>query len=360
MAKDVNLHKLPYILQADLIRIVATFAVISIHVTDILLSYRTYVGGTSWWFANILNSLSRVSVPLFIMLSGWMVWSNFDPVTGNQKILGKTVHRILIPLAFWIIINGLWLWYWHAMAWDVNTFLYKLWSGSWFHLYFLIILSGLYLITPWLNQLKTKSLYFLTASTVIWGLGNTALKYIWPEIYTESNIFTWWIPYLGYYLAGRILGNFNFKNSLRYLGFTLWVLGGLLTACFVYANITKWDPQSLENSKGQYMWEYLTPHIIVMSLGAFIFLRNYASNLKNKFVPKLVREVSGLTFGVYLIHPIIMDLLDHFFGMSIHLINSNLWLYEIVKIATTFGFSILIIKALSLSKAGRCVVGMKI
>lgn len=65
-----------YSLGADMIRIFAGIGVVVIHVTDPFLIYPPFqgIGGSSWWVINVINALSRVAVPLFIILSGALLF----------------------------------------------------------------------------------------------------------------------------------------------------------------------------------------------------------------------------------------------------------------------------------------------
>jgi len=64
-----------YFINADILRIFAGLAVVLIHVTDPFLIYPPYwgIGGLQFLILSLLNTASRVCVPLFIMLSGYLL-----------------------------------------------------------------------------------------------------------------------------------------------------------------------------------------------------------------------------------------------------------------------------------------------
>lgn len=59
------------------LRVFAIFMVVVIHVTAGYVTFAdtnpSFYGSTLWWSANILDSFSRWSVPVFVMLSGYMI-----------------------------------------------------------------------------------------------------------------------------------------------------------------------------------------------------------------------------------------------------------------------------------------------
>lgn len=60
--------KSSYIFSADVIRAVATLGVVSIHSVIAVYARPDFFNGLSWWFAIILDSLFRSSVPFFYSL----------------------------------------------------------------------------------------------------------------------------------------------------------------------------------------------------------------------------------------------------------------------------------------------------
>lgn len=51
-------------------RVIASLAVVAIHVSaPIVLSFNI-VGKGAWWFGNFVDSTSRWAVPIFVMISG--------------------------------------------------------------------------------------------------------------------------------------------------------------------------------------------------------------------------------------------------------------------------------------------------
>ena len=65
-------------------------------------------------------------------------------------------------------------------------------------------------------------------------------------------------------------------------------------------------------------------NIFFASISVFLFFKNNFNNLKiNKKQNKIIQNISKLTFGIYLIHPLIIETIIkhlHFFNLQINII----------------------------------------
>ena len=76
-----------YSLHADIVRVVALFSVVGIHLLTPIYAQPDFFGGKFWWITFLLNCLFRASVPLFMMLSGYLV---LGKVTSLKENLERT------------------------------------------------------------------------------------------------------------------------------------------------------------------------------------------------------------------------------------------------------------------------------
>ncbi len=87
------------IIYADILRIIATFAVIVIHVSASKW-YHSPIREFNWQIYNLYDSLVRWSVPIFVMLSG-MLFLNPEKEITTGEIFRKYIFRILLAIIFW-------------------------------------------------------------------------------------------------------------------------------------------------------------------------------------------------------------------------------------------------------------------
>lgn len=69
----------PKIYWIDNLRGIACLMVVMIHTTTWYVTNAHSVSPVTWDIANVLNSASRVSVPLFFMISGYLFWRTQRP-----------------------------------------------------------------------------------------------------------------------------------------------------------------------------------------------------------------------------------------------------------------------------------------
>ena len=133
----------------DLLRIVASFAVILIHITSSGMS--SYEVNTGVWVSNVvINSLCRWSVPLFFMVSGMFY---LDPAkeVDTKKLYTKNIFRLLLCIVIWGFAYGLLDQYLYSTLTmkSVLITLYGIVTGhTGYHLWFLYTLLMLYVAVP--------------------------------------------------------------------------------------------------------------------------------------------------------------------------------------------------------------------
>lgn len=329
-----------YNFAADLARALAILGVMAIHVFYPVYSRPDFLGGFSWWLAHTLDVVSRDSVPLFIMISGYLL---LDPSkkTPLANILHRSINRIGIPLLFWsaIYFYGEFVWYERMSTWQSIT--QTFFSASLFHLYFLVIMINLYLLIPvtktYLKSATGKSIHYLLSLAFVWGAALYALQFFVFKDHNIFNIFTIWLPYYGYFLAGHYLGKKKFTSFQIKIALVIYVGAVLFTNLIGYINL-QWFARGQLWFWGlggsEYFASYLSPNVIAMSLPMFVLImktKTWFTTTTNNLYVGVVQKISRSAFGIYLVHIAIINTLDKFFGFEIHLVTSSLWWYLIQK-----------------------------
>jgi len=295
----------------DVLRVIAIFAVIMIHVS----AENWYVTkiDNNWLMNNFMNTLVGVwAVPLFVTISGALL-------LGNKKInfknlIKKYIPRILICLFFWHLVY----YFYTTPEFTISNLvicLKKFLIGdSYSHLWYLYLTIGLYLLTPVLNKLvenleKKEFIYLLVLGffitsiipTLNYFLDFDLLRFIYPFKVLNFNIFIF------YYLLGYYLNKFGFKKNKLLLIISLILLFGL--AIFeTILSIIKNTPISYCSTSN------IIGLLIVISV--FSYFKETFENKENKFITTL----GSLTFGVYLMHFLIEKILLNF-GINSNMMN---------------------------------------
>ena len=99
--------------ELDLLRCLAILMVVTLHAAAPLLSDPALMGTPAWYFCLLLDPFSRTGVPLFFMLSGFLLLR--DPRTLQvAPFYRRRIPRLAVPLVLWNLIYAL------ADAWSAR------------------------------------------------------------------------------------------------------------------------------------------------------------------------------------------------------------------------------------------------
>ena len=290
----------------DNTRVLAIFAVIILHTTSGILS-QSAMGSGDWWIGNIYDSLVRWCVPVFVMISGALL---LDPQKKEtlQVFYSKRLSRILVPLLFWSAFFMLWTVLKGMIKGDVPSsldLLAQLLSGRpYFHMWFLYMLLGLYVFTPFLRTIVANSTRQEIMLLVVITFFMAILNYMAAKLFDNySKIFlNWFLYYLPFFFLGYLIRTQEHPIS-RPLLWTVFFSSTLFTA-LGYFITSRWYGLEL----GAYFYGYLSVTVIPMSISIMYLCKTLDKPLLSA---GFVRSMAVLTLGIYLIHPIILEILEY-------------------------------------------------
>lgn len=291
----------------DLLRICAAFMVILIHLSaEHWLAYS--YDSTEWFVCHFFDSIGRSAVPLFVMISGMFL---LDPnKTFTWELLWrKYCKRILLIFVVWSALYAgvfyiVWpLWNGYAAGWSVAW--QMLWKGH-YHLWYCKMLLGLYLLIPFLKKItadKNLTEYFLIL-TAIFTVVISVLPFQVVKGFMSDTFFYFTLGFVGYFVLGYYLRTVTLSAKVQAIIY-LCGIGGLLFTIFgsVYKAYAVGLPYGYYDPQ--------LPNVVSMTLAIFVLFQYHAVNLANR-CSKLVSMVSGCTLGIYLVHPLVMVVLQKF------------------------------------------------
>ena len=289
----------------DNARIVSIFAVVLLHVAAIILSGNS-IGTEYWWIGNIFSTLVRWCVPVFVMISGALL---LDPYKQESlsKFYSKRLSKILIPILFWSIFFSFWTFLQGFVDGEPPTY-FKLLGNllrglPYGHLWFLYMILGLYLFVPFLRiifkDLKKKERNFL----IIAAFTMASINFIYMSfngVGGSALFINWFLLYVPFFLVGYFIRKDSSNNKI-----ILWItfaLSSLLTLIGYYFVSTQ--DASITDA---YFHGYLSVTVVPMSISAMYLLKSWNTPIFNEHVNK---KFSSLSFGIYLIHPIFVEILN--------------------------------------------------
>jgi surface polysaccharide O-acyltransferase-like enzyme len=289
------------------LRVIALFAVIVLHTTSPVMEQFHKGPLAVWLVGDFYNSLVRFAVPVFVMISGALLLSKDYELADFLK---RRLSRIVIPFLFWSLIYIAYLFYNEEIDYSgdfgitVRQVLHLLKVGSSYHLWYVYMLIGLYLIIPILskfvrNATEKEILYFLLVWLVVMMIDQPYLSRFKPQL--DLRYFEGFIGYLvlGHYLAFK---DFTFK----YLKGAMWVL---FFATLGLTTLATYLLFNYYNGISTLMYEPLSPPILIISISIFVIARLSKPKL-SPFIIKVRDLIGTYSYGIYLGHAIVLTLLD--------------------------------------------------
>lgn len=303
------------ILHLDVLRIIAIILVVLLHTgADFVLRFAP--GTKGFFYGHLFNSLGRAGVGIFVMISGALL------LDDNREFTLKTALK---KAAF---LLGLYL-FWSVIAAIFTTFIMPALRASpapitlqtlktllkhivfpAVELWYLLMLGGLYLITPILRCFINKenkhiTLYFLLLAFVF--------QFVLPSLLYLVDVFTgvdlsvlqndMHLQFIGgytfYYVFGYAVHHLISisAKTLRRIGFYSMCLGFMVLFGGVYLLSIKQQAPALM------FYDNLLLPVCLYSAGIFLFVRSLCLNKSfSARTNKIVTRASLLCFGVYVLH----------------------------------------------------------
>lgn len=261
----------------DILRIFAFVFIVMLHTLN-----RQY--GLTVWMSGY--AVISIGVNLFIMISGYLLLDRTETV---KEFFRKRFFSIL-PL--FIIFNIIYIFFYNHSFITIKKI-----SAP--HFWYIYMILGLYLLTPWLRkvlQYAEKETFYVV---VLWFLCNVLNPYMqffkFPKIPFSHFPIT---GFIGYYILGYYLKKYRYK--LEKIPF-ICVIGVYITGFLISVLSTKYVLVTTGNRISDF-FDKNSLGTFFMSVSFFIFWIKF--NFKNR--NKVIRMISDSTYFAYLIHIIIL------------------------------------------------------
>ncbi|MBW9463572.1 acyltransferase [Kluyvera sp. EC_51] len=275
------------------LRGIACLMVVMIHTTTWYITHPHDVSPLSWDFANVLNSASRVSVPLFFMISGYLFF-------GPRSAQPRHFLRIALCLLFYSAIALLFIASFTHISVEASL-KHLLQKPVFYHLWFFFAIIVIYLVSP-LIEVKAISGKMLLALMVVIGLvanPNTVslsthgIEWLPINLYINGDTFY----YVIYGLLGRAIGMMETdKKSLT------WCCGLLFAAAvWIISRGTLHELQWRGNFADTW-YVYCGPMVFICAASLLTLVKN---TLNARVLPGL-GFISKHSLGIYGFHALII------------------------------------------------------
>lgn len=281
----------------DFLRVAACFLVVTLHSA----APWFYSFGSYWWKVNIIDSITRVSVPIFIMITGSLL---INEKNKDYSMVPNRIKKVSILILFWSAV--------YYLSYNKNQSLLNftelvIFNEIKFHFWYLYAMIGFYIAIPilsliYLNSRKTTS-YIIV---VLWVISSNLdiLSYLLPPVYRLGSIYniSFLSNFVGFMLLGKIISELFTNNRTKSLILLLvvYLIASLLTAAITYiASQSNGSPEIL-------FYSYTSPITIIGAVSFFIMAKN-VTTLYGDRSKKVIKSVADLTLGIYCIHILVLE-----------------------------------------------------
>ena len=250
----------------------------------------------------VYEGLTLWAVPALFML-----WGMYALEEGKPQVSAALTGLVLPAfclLVFWgavyavasLLLEGgtfTWAWVWQTLAWAAQ-------GDTYFHLWVLYPLIGLYLVHPVIHRFTSSAsrgelryflgLCFLFASLLpLWTAFHPyGAASIWREQLQVQMVLGW----VGCYVGGWYLRHFEISRLTEYILYILGALGLALTLT-----------GSRFAGGSQELWRQYTAPNVLLTAAAFCALFRYVLGISEERSRRRVMDgIGARAFGVYLIH----------------------------------------------------------
>ena len=284
----------------ELIRMISFVMVIVIHVTNYFCRAYGEVSRGEYLFSLALDTVSRVSVPCFFMITGALL-------LGRRETLEKQAKRFLrfsMVLAVWSVIYYLWNTFYMGSGYDLREILSTPVEA---HLWYLYAMIPIYFVMPFFQimcagmdlRMERAFLLVITAAVIF----NYILTLQHEEAYYDipligDQVYSYYV-FIGYYI-------YKYRRHIRIGQGT--AAAGCLVCLAATFGIT-WGMTAVRGDHYETALQYGSPLLVAAGTLFFLFVIRLR---KADYVPrepakKIIDLFCGCSFGIYLIHILFLD-----------------------------------------------------
>jgi probable poly-beta-1,6-N-acetyl-D-glucosamine export protein len=302
--------KKPKLFELDIVRALAILAVVMIHATSSATIEPTE-GSFSQIFFYSINLASTFAVPLFILVSGIVLFYSYDgrwSAKAAMTFYWKRAVSLVIPYLIWASFYYAYNQYLntHKFVMDWSVFLRMLRWAEWsYHSYFMLIIFQMYVLFPVFMTMVARISWFRKCLVPI-GIAVQGGFYIYRHWFGAIGHSDRIAPtYMAYFLIGGAIG-------LYYTSVKAWVerhallvaVAALLGGCSYVGLflLNRYKHIQPENTWFEIAWFFYVIAIALffMQVGRIVLRRFRRTSV-------WLTSIGACSFGIYLFHPAVLS-----------------------------------------------------
>ncbi|OHB63301.1 MAG: hypothetical protein A2Y77_06800 [Planctomycetes bacterium RBG_13_62_9] len=261
----------------------------------------------NWWLGGWIFYACFFSIPVFVMVSGALLLDDARQ-ESPLEFYRKRMVRVGVPLVVWTTVYLFVRAFIDHETLTLGGIVQLILTGDpYYHLWFLYMILGLYLVTPPLRTFvrhatRNQRLFVIAVILVLSNAHFQTDNLLWQN---QRSIFTMFIPYLGYYLCGYELSRVDPRKIPAVVLLFPVLICAIYPAVFAEAFIAR---QGGIGPGSRFVFDFFTPPILFLSIAVFWAAWLHDAKVKPPTgIRKAILEwVASTTLGVYVLHPLVL------------------------------------------------------
>lgn len=316
MNENLMVQEQSRIIWMDYLRVFATLSVVILHMScqkwDVV-----DIKSSEWNIFVFYDSMTRWTVPVFVMISGALLLPKDIPV---KKLFSKYISRLAVSFFVWSALYSAAYQFakmiFESSTLSLKTIVLESISGL-LHLWFIPMMIGLYMCIPIIRQLiksESSTVYYLSLSFVFvilvpqiikiandfFGGPTAELLNAFKNLVSNMNM-SFVLGYAFYFVLGYILWKTDISKKQRTVTYILGIIGFLATYILTL----------LASQKSGMVNDYFNNfsiNVFLESISVFIWFKYNVRGIAR--MDTVIGTLSRCSFGVYLIHVFVRDALS--------------------------------------------------
>jgi len=309
-----NEQKNNRVIYFDILNILACLCVVFIHMNGIVNQYNQI---PEWKSALVIEVICYWAVPVFVMLSGATLMK-YRERYNTEKFFKKRFVKILIPWIIWSLI----MYFTKNRYGNIRGFIHDFMACGIEGVYwFCPLILYLYCLIPVLSIFTEKAEHrkILKGITIFVFVFSGVLKPIYVIIDKPfPAIFNYFIgpnAYIMFLILGYLISNAEIPKKKRIIIYILGIASAVIRCWYTYYFSTK------QGHLNRDLFDYTSAVSVLLAMSVFVFIKNINWE---KIIAKLhisaetIAEISGCSFGIYLIHMLVKYRLTDIFKFDVY------------------------------------------
>ncbi len=280
----------------DNLRGIACLMVVVIHTTTWNITHSYTVSQFSWDLSNVLNAASRVSVPLFFMISGYLFF-------GERSASQRHFVRIGLCVLFYSVISLIYIAFFTRINLHISL-IYLFQKPVFYHLWFFFAIMVIYLLSPLISVKKTSVMYVLGLMVLVGVVANPNtvpqsyhnMKWLPINLYIRGDTFY----YVLYGLLGRAIGMMDTQQR----GVSALALG-MFALCVMSISLGTHHELGTKGNFADTFYVYCGPLVFIAAISLFVTVKNTLDSRPLPFLALISRH----SLGIYGFHALFIHAL---------------------------------------------------